>query len=189
MLIISRSLVVIAIAFMKAVLNLTILLFALLFPTSRAHAIDKDEVFNNYKLWKFVKGPYVVTPQMAVLCRHVPFVGHPGTWNPAETQIKVYANELAAKVIDGGLKGLFPSGSIVVKEKLPGDAAGDSEALGIAVKHEAGFDPAHSDWEFIYKSGGKIARGPLELKNCYDCHSSKAYGDAQTSDYVFVDRY
>jgi hypothetical protein len=78
----------------------------------------------------------------------------------------------------------FPVGSIVLKEKLDSaDPTSPRSLITAMIKHEAGYDPSHGDWEYVVTNGDATtlqARG--KLANCGGCHSEK-----KNSDYVFRD--
>jgi Cytochrome P460 len=80
---------------------------------------------------------------------------------------------------------LVPVGTVVVKEKFLLTAGGkDAQPVAVAfmIKHEAGYNAAHGDWEYVYPPlrdpGEKIARGKLD--SCIDCHQK-----ASKTDYLF----
>lgn len=88
---------------------------------------------------------------------------------------------------------IFPVGSVIVKEKLPFVASGGQQTpqadfahpalLTAMVKHAAGYDPAHGDWEFVVMDGnGKHVQARGHLANCQSCHAEK-----KRNDYVFRD--
>ena len=82
-------------------------------------------------------------------------------------------------------KGLasFPTGSILVREKLLTPNAPSPDVLVVMVKRETGFNPKANDWEFLTVSGDmkKIEKREKEGK-CRACHASEASND-------FVFRY
>ncbi len=77
----------------------------------------------------------------------------------------------------------FPTGSIIVREKLLTPTAPSPEILVVMVKREKGFNPKANDWEFLTVSGDmkKIEKREKEGK-CQACHASEASND-------FVFRY
>jgi hypothetical protein len=94
-----------------------------------------------------------------------------------------WLNDEAAAGVDAGATALFPVGAAVVKEKLVRDGNDYSlVALGLMVKREAGFDPAHGDWEFGYwQAEGGMSSGASTNLHCGACHASS------TTDFVFLD--
>src|SRR5262245_15032554 len=76
----------------------------------------------------------------------------------------------------------LPVGAIVVKEKhQDSDATEPPVEYAAMIKREAGYDPAHRDWEYVYvvtQPERKVTRGKLEL--CIGCHSN-----AKDTDYLF----
>lgn len=158
----------------------------------RAQDFAELKEIENYRKWSFIKGPFRVSPGMALLCVHPPFLSHPGTEGAGksgakEVNIQVFANGRAATTLDDDSKKVFPPGSVILKEKYvaPGKAP---DSLGIMIKREPGFDPEVGDWEFIFLADGKkIARGQKDLKNCYDCHGTtdSVFGH-RPRDFVFM---
>jgi hypothetical protein len=81
-----------------------------------------------------------------------------------------------------GANGLFPNGTVVVKEaKRPG---ADFIGLIATMRKKAGADPAHNDWVFVEftreapnERYSEIASGAV----CWSCHVG-----AETTDYVFT---
>jgi hypothetical protein len=76
----------------------------------------------------------------------------------------------------------MPAGTVVVKEKHQTEFAWDPpDEYGAMVKREAGYDPDHGDWEYLYvvrSPEKKVSRG--RMQSCIDCHSI-----AKDTDYLF----
>ncbi|HEX6182494.1 MAG TPA: cytochrome P460 family protein, partial [Pyrinomonadaceae bacterium] len=88
----------------------------------------------------------------------------------------VYANELARAAFAGDLK--FPTGSIIVREKLskPDDAT--PQLLAVMVKRAAGFNPKGGDWEFLTVDGALTKVTERQKQgSCLDCHASQRERD------------
>jgi hypothetical protein len=94
-----------------------------------------------------------------------------------------YANDIARESMLGKGTTKFPTGSIIVREKLLTPTAPSPEILVVMVKREKGFNPKANDWEFLTVSGDmkKIEKREKEGK-CQACHASEASND-------FVFRY
>ena len=94
-----------------------------------------------------------------------------------------YVNDIArdSMLSKGPLK--FPTGSILVRERLLTSKATSPDVLVVMVKREKGFNPKANDWEFLTVSGDmkKIEKREKEGK-CRACHASEASND-------FVFRY
>lgn len=93
-----------------------------------------------------------------------------------------YANDIAR----GSMRkepARFPTGSILVRERLLTPTAASPDVLVVMVKREKGFNPKASDWEFLTVSGDlkRIEKREKEGK-CQQCHASEAKND-------FVFRY
>lgn len=95
--------------------------------------------------------------------------------------ILVRVNPTSFEAFKSG-KAPLPVGTTVIKEKHNGmESKGPPNEYAAMVKREAGYDPAHGDWEYVYVVRGpekKVTRGKLD--SCIDCHANKA-----EQDYVF----
>lgn len=96
------------------------------------------------------------------------------------TFARYYANELAQSVIYQ-VTPKFPTGSMIVREKLKSADAANPELVTVMVKREKGFSRKTGDWEYLVVEGdlGKISRRE-KVGSCSKCHA----GAAQT-DFVF----
>lgn len=94
-----------------------------------------------------------------------------------------YANDIARGFILSKEPASFPTGSILIREKLLTPTATSPDVLVVMVKREKGFNPKANDWEFLTVSGDmkKIEKREKEGK-CRACHASEASND-------FVFRY
>jgi hypothetical protein len=142
--------------------------------------IDAGSVFSFYKkLSLLTPQPVIVSAVVAAACVAPPSPSlieeerrHFGPH--AEVAVNLYANETARTALAG--QDRFPSGAIIVKEKLKGDEA---SAIGGMIKRQPGYDPVNGDWEYFYaERSGKFTIGRLD--NCIACHAR-----AKSTDYVF----
>lgn len=94
-----------------------------------------------------------------------------------------YANDIARGSMLSRETASFPTGSILIREKLLTPTATSPDVLVVMVKREKGFNPKANDWEFLTVSGDmkKIEKREKEGK-CRACHASEARND-------FVFRY
>ena len=93
--------------------------------------------------------------------------------------IHVYTSDSAAQAYFDPW-GKFPEGSLVLKEKLTGEALKTEEFTGM-LKREAGYFPEGGDWEYftVDAAAAKIGeRG--KLKSCAECHANQAKVDRIT---------
>jgi hypothetical protein len=69
------------------------------------------------------------------------------------TRLHVYANPLAAGVIDERAP-VFPVSAIIVKEKLSGAGMDGLKmtSIGGMIKRPPAYDPTSGDWEYFYSS-------------------------------------
>lgn len=131
-----------------------------------------------YTTWqRLTPEGYTIPPQLAVLCTSPAPAASPKdveAYGPhASTFVRVFANPLAADAFDS--RGLFPEGSILVKEKLRDARSDIPSAHGVMIKHGKGFNPSTDDWEFLFYPSGRGA----SFTNCSDCHRSAEH------DFVF----
>ena len=94
-----------------------------------------------------------------------------------------YVNDIARRPMLGKGPASFPTGSILVREKLLTPTAPSPDVLVVMIKREKGFNPKANDWEFLTVSGDmkRIEKREKEGK-CRACHASAAGND-------FVFRY
>ena len=94
-----------------------------------------------------------------------------------------YVNDIARESMLGKGTMRFPTGSIIVREKLSTPTAPSPDVLVVMVKREKGFNSKANDWEFLTVTGDlkKIEKREKEGK-CQQCHASEAKND-------FVFRY
>lgn len=95
--------------------------------------------------------------------------------------VRVYANSAAAAHLREG-HGPLPVGAVVIKEKWWDEKAASPHAYAAMIKRDAGFDPDHGDWEYVYvtqgEDGRRVQRG--RIASCVECHER-----AVKSDYLF----
>jgi hypothetical protein len=142
------------------------------------------------KYEKITPEPVYVNPILAMLCRgaskqevekerikHGPH---------ANTAVVIHMNALAANAFKTGLTS-YPAGSVVVKQKTILGHVGDDgkfvrpaeNGVGGMIKRQAGYDPAHGDWEYFYfEDVAKIESG--RIASCVQCHDT-----AKATDHVF----
>jgi hypothetical protein len=88
----------------------------------------------------------------------------------------VYANDLARAAFAGDLK--FPTGSIIVREKLSKADDATPQLLAVMVKRAPGFNPKGGDWEFLTVNGALTkVTGRQKKGSCLDCHTSQRERD------------
>jgi len=146
-----------------------------------------QEAMQQYKTWtKRQAEPRAISAEIFALCRapsaaETAFVD---SVHGKSLALLDWLNEPAVRGFTAGGKPAFPVGAAIVKQKLVGTGA-DARvaALGLMVKRQAGFDPAHGDWEFGYwEEAPGLASGAAVANACGGCHASSA------SDFVFVDQ-
>jgi hypothetical protein len=96
-----------------------------------------------------------------------------------------WANAFAGQGIARQGEPAFPAGAVIVKEKYAGPRAAEPDLVAIAlmIKHAAGFDPAHGDWEYAYYEPALgIVQSAEQTAYCAKCHAGAA-----ATDFVYVD--
>jgi len=166
-------------------------------PTAQTSPTVGD-VARHYKQLKLMTpSPVFVNPEIAVLCRGASQgdveKARKTAGIHAHTQVRIYMNAAAAEVFakrqdssSTDSKRIYPVGSIIVKEKTgqaydvpSGKPASTPDGMGGMIKRPAGYDPAHSDWEYFYfQDAAKIESG--RIASCVRCHAAAA-----ERDYVF----
>jgi hypothetical protein len=143
-----------------------------------------ESAMRDYRSWKQRSSePQSISSEILALCR-LPSSSEQ-KFTESEHGMGLYLMDwLNAGAQAGFAAQPFPRGAAIVKEKLRHDASGKLEriALGIMVKREAGFDPAHNDWSFGYwQAEDGLRSGAEATAHCGGCHAGSK------TDYVFVD--
>jgi hypothetical protein len=90
----------------------------------------------------------------------------------------VYANERARAAFDRLEPTAFPTGSVIVREKLYKLTDERPDLLAVMVKRAPGFNPAAGDWEFLLVDGSASKVLERQKKgSCLDCHVSQRERD------------
>lgn len=139
---------------------------------------------------KITPEPVYVNTFLAMLCRGATkeeVEKERVTHGPhAHSTVVIHMNPIAASAFKAGT-GAYPVGSVIVKQKgllEYVDAARKTgpvakHGVGGMVKREAGYDPAHGDWEYFYFDDvTKIESG--RIASCVQCHDK-----AKATDHVF----
>lgn len=94
-----------------------------------------------------------------------------------QTFARVFANDLAlTEIYKGAPK--FPTGSIIVREKLLNAEDTNPELVTVMVKREKGFSAKTGDWEYLVIDGAidKIKQRET-VSSCSKCHAQAAQTD------------
>jgi len=118
-----------------------------------------------------------VTPQairiygpLSTACAQMPSSARIAAAGPhADSYINVYITPASKKVLLEG-KGVYPVGTLIVKEKSSDASGKDIELFTAMIKLQAGYNPEVGDWEFLVldKRHRIVAHGKLD--SCIDCH-------------------
>ena len=132
------------------------------------------------------QAPRAISSEIFALCRlpSLPEQAFADSLHGKNLALLDWVNEPAAKGLEAGGKPAFDVGSAIVKQKLLDTQPGAKVvALGIMIKHAAGFDPARRDWEFGYwEEALGLSSGAEAASSCGGCHAGSA------TDFVFVDQ-
>ena len=125
-----------------------------------------------------------VTPRPFYVTSLVSFLGCRGP-TPAETAeltphqdryIKVYITPESKQTLLEG-KGVYPPGTLIVKEKCRDAAGQDTELFTAMLKHEAGYNPACGDWEFLVLDRDTRITAAGKIESCMECHQKFQHTD------------
>ncbi|HWC58120.1 MAG TPA: cytochrome P460 family protein [Verrucomicrobiae bacterium] len=133
------------------------------------------------KLVRVTDQPRSMQPQVAAAC--APGVIRQGPHDLAKCY-HIYISKQGLDVLKNG-KGIYPVGTVVLKEKFSDPSATNTELFTAMVKRDKGFNPASGDWEYFVLSGDakKIEqRGKIE--SCMNCHDAYESTDFVTRDYM-----
>jgi hypothetical protein len=173
---------------------LTLVIAGLATSSGCTRDVDRDEVDNaevdinrvarEYRTLRLITSePAEVNPYLVVFCiSRSSFIenARERSGPHAFSKINIYMNDSAADAFAAGSTS-YPTGSVVVKEKLGStvDDLGATDGVGGMVKRETGYDPDHGDWEYFYfDTPDNIETGRIE--SCVQCHER-----AKATDYVF----
>ena len=97
-----------------------------------------------------------------------------------QTFARYFANELAqTEIYKDAPK--FPTGAIIVREKLLNAEDANPELVTVMVKREKGFSRKTGDWEYLVVEGGLNKIKSRERQgSCSKCHAG-----AEQTDFVF----
>ncbi len=118
------------------------------------------------KLVRITAEPFHVAAADFALCRAAI-----GPTDPHDGWIHVYVTLGGQQVMQTG-KGVYPPGTIILKQKLKDAAGKKAEFFTGMVKRAKGFNPEVGDWEFfVMNSEATVARPPLSVQSCVECHA------------------
>ena len=93
----------------------------------------------------------------------------------------IYVNDLGREAMRSAQPTTFPTGSIIVREKLAKIDASQPQLVAVMVKRPTGFSPKSGDWEYLILDGAaKKIRERQKKGACLDCHESQ-----RSRDFVF----
>ena len=83
-------------------------------------------------------------------------------------------NDIARNAMVPSNPARFPTGSIIVREKLAKRDDVKPELVALMVKRAPGFSPKSGDWEYLVVDGGLTKIKERQTKGaCNDCHSAQ----------------
>ena len=139
---------------------------------------------SSYKKWTLVNPvPQLMELPVAVACARV--IGRTEESPHTHKYILVYVNETGRTAMMKQLVPIFPTGSMIVKEKLSDKDSKTPELLTAMVKREKGYNPDSGDWEYVVLDGSASEikeRGTLA--SCNSCHLNYKHSDFVTKTYL-----
>lgn len=138
-------------------------------PVSEDKAIGMYLAQNRDKMVRVTEKPSYVTDWTMSMCApgfELPHQLHAHFW------IHVFINPEAAEIIKSG-KGVYPEGTIILKQKFLDAGAKQTEFYTGMRKREKYYNPDYGDWEFftLDSTATKVtARGKID--SCMDCHAN-----------------
>lgn len=148
-------------------------------PPSGRTKLDLPVEFSKYKGWTSLLGsPHAVPLDLWLRCMaptQADWARARQKYGPhTEHYVQVYGNQVATKAF--GLKARhFPTGAVIVKEKLVESPGGDAEGVAFMVKRGTPQFAKTDGWEFVYYPQSGDSRGTHE--HCAGCHQSAASMD------------
>ena len=139
---------------------------------------------SEYKKWTLVNPvPDLMEPAAAIDCVRVPGreIGSPHL----NKYISVYVNETGRAAMMSQLRPQFPTGSMIVKEKLSSKTSTTPELLTAMVKRDAGYNPESGDWEYmVLNDTAETITERGKLTSCQTCHHLYQKSDFVTRTYL-----
>lgn len=84
--------------------------------------------------------------------------------------IDVYVTEAGYGTMSSG-KGVYPPGTIILKQKFRGAAARGVDFFTGMWKREKGYNAECGDWEFFVADAAAKVKSSGKLRSCIDCHA------------------
>jgi Cytochrome P460 len=148
----------------------------------------QEDIIADYRTWTRLNAePRNVGASLAMLCR-LPSDDEQAFMESQHGSYYMndYVNEIGLVAMTEESYPVFPAGTVIVKEKL-GDALNTTpDALGIMIKHEAGYNASTGDWEYFYWEAPNTLL-PDENNYCANCHLEAALTDSVYRPYLNFD--
>jgi hypothetical protein len=96
----------------------------------------------------------------------------------------VFVNEAGLETMRSG-KGVYPVGTVIVKQKFTDKQGTQTELFTVLQKMEDGYDSENGDWEYStvdHSAKNILSRGRIE--SCIDCHKAYEATDYVTREYL-----
>lgn len=152
-----------------------------------APGLQMQGVIDHYREWQARSDqPVDISAEIFGLCR-LPTDAENAFIDSAHKgyALRDWVNPIASDALAQTAHPVFPVGAAIVKEKFARQTSDGQlvlAALGVMLKREIGFDPAHADWEFGYWTEAKgLSSGGPEFATCMQCHAKAS------TDYAYLD--
>lgn len=145
-----------------------------------------SDLISGYRSWHKVNPvPINMSAQVSMLCIGPPSWNTPP--NPHDPKFfTVYVNPIGERAMLAAGTTRFPSGAVIVKEKLASRKATTPELLTVMVKRDKGFDSKNGDWEYFTADGGAKRTSQDNKALCQSCHAKDKDDDFVFRSYVVV---
>jgi hypothetical protein len=159
-------------------------------PTTPAESATPQSVGGGFPIdysgWPSLTAEPVLVPMAVFLDCRAPTVpmDDPPRGPHAMPAVRYYAPPATVALLKEG-RPPYPVGTTVVKVKWRHEADKAPTAVAAMIKRDAGYDPDHGDWEYVYTTLGEkpeTRRGKLE--SCIQCHRIKKEMDFLFRTYV-----
>ena len=130
----------------------------------RLREIGVGESAREDRFVRVTSEPFPIDPRVATMCAQRASNPHQGRW------IHVFVTSRGSDAMKTG-KGLYPVGTVILKEKFA-DAAGTKSVLFTGMlKREKGYNTEAGDWQFFVLNSDATTVTTDRTQSCINCHA------------------